>query len=126
MFAAMMIVTLIFILMTIRVRKPLRLFHYITILITLTSCLEYFLMAAGAGWKFALVNIVHFDDGPKELVFRQIYWVRYVGWLITTPLILIDLTVLAGLPGAEILLAVYADLAMIIFVCPLFMVTNII
>ena len=112
----MIVVTLIFILMTIRVRKPLRLFHYITILITLTSGLAYFLMAAGTGRKFALVNIIHHDNGPTELIFRQIYWARYLEWAITTPLILVNLTVLAGLPGAEILLAIYADVAMILFV----------
>jgi len=117
MFAAMIIVTLIFMLMTLRVGKPLRLFHYITILITLTSGLAYFIMAAGGGWRFSLVDVIHHKHQPTDLVFRQIYWARYIGWLISTILILLDLTLLAGLPGAEILLVIYADVAMMLFVC---------
>ena len=75
-------------------------------------------MAAGGGHTFRLVNVIHHKDHPTELIFRPIYWARYVDWVITTPLILVDLTVLAGLPGAEILLAVFADVAMILFVLP--------
>ena len=75
-------------------------------------------MAAGGGHIFRLVNVIHHKNHPTELIFRSVYWARYVGWVITTPLILIDLTVLAGLPGAEILLAVFADVVMILFVLP--------
>lgn len=114
MFAAFIIITLIFALMTVRVRKHLRLFHYITILISLTAGLSYFVMAAGQGWTFHLVKVIHHKHSPTDLIFRQLYWVRYVDWAITTPLVLIELTVLAGLPGAEVLLVVFADVAIIL------------
>jgi bacteriorhodopsin len=52
------------------------------------------------------------------VIIRQIYWARYVEWAITSSLVLLDLTILAGLPGAEIILAVFADIAMILFVSP--------
>jgi len=74
-------------------------------------------MAAGGGHSFHLVDVIHHKNYPTELIFRPIYWARYVDWAITTPLILLDLTVLAGLPGAEILLAIFADVTMILFVC---------
>jgi len=43
-----------------------------------------------------------------------VYWARYVDWSITTPLLLLDLALLAGLSGANILVAVFADLIMIL------------
>jgi bacteriorhodopsin len=73
-------------------------------------------MAEGGGHSFHLVNVIHHKQNPTELIFRPIYWARYVDWAITSPLVLINLTVLAGLPGAEILLALFADVAMILFV----------
>ena len=30
--------------------------------------------------------------------FRQIYWARYVDWFFTTPLLLLDILFLAGVP----------------------------
>jgi len=74
-------------------------------------------MAAGQGWVYRVVHYHHSNEShPAEIIIRQIYWARYVDWAITTPLVLLDLTVLAGLPGAEIILAVFADVAMILFV----------
>jgi bacteriorhodopsin len=72
-------------------------------------------MAAGGGSSY---HIVHISHKYHKIVFRQIYWARYVDWAITTPLLLLDLTILAGLPGADILLAVFADVAMVLFVHP--------
>jgi bacteriorhodopsin len=82
----------------------------------LTAALSYFVMAQGGGHSFHLVRVIHHKKHPTELIFRPIYWARYVEWAITSPLILLDLTVLAGLPGVKILLALFADIAMILFV----------
>ena len=73
-------------------------------------------MATGGGWSYHLVNVVRHHKHPTELVFRQVYWARYIDWSLGTSLALIALTVLAGLPGAEILLALFADITMILFV----------
>jgi len=74
-------------------------------------------MAAGQGWVYRVVHYHHaHKNHPAEVIIRQIYWARYVDWAITTPLLLLNLTLLAGLPGAEILLAVFANIAMILFV----------
>lgn len=45
---------------------------------------------------------------------RELYWARYVDWAITTPLLLLDLALLAGLNGANILVALVADVIMIL------------
>lgn len=49
-----------------------------------------------------------------EHVYRQVFWARYVDWSITTPLLLLDLAFLAGLNGANILVAIIADLVMVL------------
>ena len=55
-------------------------------------------------------------NGPATFthVHREVYWARYVDWSLTTPLLLLDLSFLAGLNGASILVAVVADLVMIL------------
>lgn len=49
-----------------------------------------------------------------QSIYREVYWARYVDWSLTTPLLLLDLSLLAGLSGANILVAVVADLIMIL------------
>lgn len=45
---------------------------------------------------------------------RAIYYARYVDWSITTPLLLLDILLLAGLPVGDTLWIVFADLGMIV------------
>lgn len=49
-----------------------------------------------------------------KTIYREVYWARYVDWTLTTPLLLLDLALIAGLSGANILVAVVADLIMIL------------
>ena len=75
-------------------------------------------MAAGDG---IVMNVTHtkektsgdIPDLPKDIK-REVYWARYVDWSVTTPLLLIDLCLLAGLNGASMLVAIVADLVMIL------------
>jgi len=101
-----------------RVPANKRLFHVLTALITTIATLSYFAMAVGDGttWHY---DIKHEDlaDPLPDLPYgmkREVYWVRYVDWALTTPLLLIDLSLLAGLNGANITVAVFADLVMIL------------
>lgn len=47
-------------------------------------------------------------------VYRQVLWARYVDWALTTPLLLLDLGLLAGLSGVHLLSAIVADVIMIL------------
>jgi len=47
------------------------------------------------------------------LVNREVYWARYVDWSLTTPLLLLDLCLLAGLSGGHIIITIVADVIMI-------------
>lgn len=65
-------------------------FYWITGAITLVAFVSYLAMAAGAGSTIL-------NDG------RQFYYFRYIDWLITTPLLLLDLALLAlARPGRNI------------------------
>jgi bacteriorhodopsin len=74
-------------------------------------------MAIGDG--NALTHIIlrevheHTPD-TVEHVYRQVFWARYVDWSLTTPLLLLDLSFLAGLNGANILVTIVADLVMVL------------
>ena len=61
-------------------------FYIITIFITTIAAAMYFAMATGFGVTEVMV-------GDEMLT---IYWARYADWLFTTPLLLLDLSLLAG------------------------------
>jgi len=75
-------------------------------------------MATGDGTNYnkqvETVSHKHGLPDTEEITYRQVYWARYVDWSVTTPLLLLDLALLAGLNGASILVAVVADIIMIL------------
>jgi bacteriorhodopsin len=94
-----------------------RLYHVITTLITLTAAVSYFAMATGHATAYNCVTVVdHHKHVPntEHEVCREVFWARYVDWSITTPLLLLDLCLLAGIDGAHTLMAIVADLIMIL------------
>jgi len=101
-------------------RAPIqkRVFHILTAFITTFAFLSYFAMASGEGicYHRIVVTEKHHKGIPvtKEIIFREVYWARYVDWFLTTPLLLLDLSLLAGLAGANILVAIVADLIMVL------------
>ncbi|ORY75396.1 putative opsin-like protein [Protomyces lactucae-debilis] len=104
-FALMLLSSISYIVMAFRLKKEMRLFHYITTMITLTAALSYYAMATHGGTTYARVGKDHF---------RQIFYARYVDWSITTPLLLLDLAFLAGTSGIDIVALIFADLGMIL------------
>jgi len=74
-------------------------------------------MATGDGNSYAHFVIEeshkHVPDTYVD-VYRQVFWARYVDWSVTTPLLLMDLAFLAGLNGANIVVAVVADVVMVL------------
>ena len=75
-------------------------------------------MAVGDGISYNKITKTHHSKhnipDVEQVVYRQVYWARYVDWSVTTPLLLLDLALLAGLAGANILVAVVADIIMIL------------
>jgi bacteriorhodopsin len=95
-----------------------RMFHILTAFMTTVVFLSYFAMATGDGisLKKIIITEPHGKKIPstKQIFYREVYWARYVDWSISTPLLLLDLTLLAGLAGANIIVAIVADVIMIL------------
>jgi bacteriorhodopsin len=71
-------------------------FSAVSFLVCVIAATSYLSMAAGAT---AYSSTVSSDEG------RTLFWARYADWLFTTPLLLIDLGLLAGLTISEIAIA---------------------
>lgn len=116
-FVIMMISSVAFYAMAFRVPVQKRLFHILTAFITTFATISYFAMAVGDGISVNEIKIKHsqkhFPD-TYDVVQREVYWARYVDWSVTTPLLLLDLCFLCGLSGANILVAIVADIIMIL------------
>jgi bacteriorhodopsin len=116
-FVVMVLASALFTVMSWSVPISKRLYHVITTLITIIAAISYFGMATGAGFSFHHIRVreqhEHVPDTTKD-VYRQVYWARYVDWSLTTPLLLLDLALLAGLNGGHIFIAIVADIIMIL------------
>jgi len=113
--ALMGLTSLVFYYLASRVPVQKRLFHFITSLLTTVAFLSYFAMATGDGVTFHTVSTKENSSHTiVEITRRQVYWARYVDWSITTPLLLLDLALLAGLSGYSILVTITADVIMIL------------
>ena len=95
-----------------------RLYYYLTTMLTIVGALSYFAQASGhaASYKCNTVTEHHNHGLPDTYheACRQIYWGRYVDWALTTPLILLNLCLLAGVDGAHTLMAITADVIMVL------------
>lgn len=85
-----------------------RTLYVLNALINGTAAISYFAMATGIGGSITREEKHNHFGSVREVLVP-----RYVDWAITTPLLLLDLTLLAGLPVGEILIAIFADLVMI-------------
>ncbi|KAF2969226.1 hypothetical protein GQX73_g4336 [Xylaria multiplex] len=98
-------------------RKPQthRLFHYIAAAITAVACVAYFAMGSNLGQLPILVQWIR----PRSRWVgaagtREIFYARYIDWAITTPLLLLELLLTAGVPTPTILATLLADVLMIV------------
>ena len=80
--------------------------------------ISYFAMAVKDGVSYNKITLVEHSGNHNadvtKIIYREVYWARYVDWSVTTPLLLLDLSLLAGLAGANILVAIVADIIMIL------------
>lgn len=90
-----------------------RIFHYITAGITMVAAIAYYSMGANLGWTPIGVEFSRSDSDVRG-VNREIFYVRYIDWFITTPLLLLDLLLTAGMPWPTILWVILVDEVMIV------------
>ncbi|TVY58594.1 Protein FDD123 [Lachnellula suecica] len=111
--AVMAVSTFVFIGLSYRAHRSRRIFHYITASITLVATCAYFTMASNLGYTPIAVEFARSD--PKVAgIYREIFYVRYIDWAITTPLLLLDLLLTCGLPWPTILYTILLDEVMIV------------
>ena len=90
-----------------------RLFHYITAAITLIATIAYFCMGSNLGWTAIQVEFERSDPKVGGTM-RQIFYVRYIDWFLTTPLLLLDLLLTCGLPGPTIMYTILMNEIMVV------------
>ncbi|UZJ55334.1 hypothetical protein CBS101457_004654 [Exobasidium rhododendri] len=90
-----------------------RAFFHVSMMITGTASVAYFCMASDLGATPIAVEFGRGSGGDSPLT-RSIWYARYVDWTITTPLLLLELLLVTGLPLSDIVVTIFADLVMII------------
>lgn len=82
--AVMIFATMCFLGLSFRVPRSKRVFHYITAAITMTASIAYFTMASNLGYA-AIIQEFQRGDPLVRGVYREIFYVRYIDWVVTTP-----------------------------------------
>jgi bacteriorhodopsin len=103
----------IFIGLGMRKERRDRVFHYITAAVVFVAAIAYFTMGSNLGFTPIAVEY-HRNNPVVRGNYRSIYYVRYVDWFITTPLLLTDLLLTAGMPWPTILWTIIVDEIMIV------------
>lgn len=84
-------------------------FHTLSALITTISFIVYLALSTGQGIDFKFAHILtknkHVPDVHDD-VFREVLYLRFVNWALSTPLLLINFALVSGLPGAHLLAAI--------------------
>jgi len=92
-----------------RLRRGQRMFHLLPIIILTTASVAYFSMASNLG-RTGVTTEFRAQPGTT----RSIWYVRYIDWTITTPLLLLELLLCTGLSLSEIVTVIFFDVAMIV------------
>lgn len=111
--AAMTVSGFAFIGLGMRKQRRDRIFHYLTAAVVFVAAIAYFTMGSNLG--FTPIEVEYKRNNPVVRGnYRAIYYVRYIDWVITTPLLLTDLMLTAGMPWPSILWTIIVDEIMII------------
>lgn len=111
--AVMVVSTGAFVGMSFQKHQNQRIFHYITAAITMVAAIAYFSMGANLGWTAIQVEFERSDPKVSGNM-RQIFYVRYIDWFVTTPLLLLDLLLTCGLPTPTIVYTILINEIMIV------------
>jgi bacteriorhodopsin len=90
-----------------------RLFYYLNVTVCLISAIAYFCMGSNLGWTAIEVEFLR-SNAKVHGDMRQIFYVRYIDWFITNPLILIELLLAAGVPTPTALYTLLMELIVVV------------
>ncbi|OCH95534.1 family A G protein-coupled receptor-like protein [Obba rivulosa] len=110
-FAIMLLSDLAMVMWTFTRPRGTRLFHQIAVIVLTTATIAYFSMASDLG-----ATPVTTEFGTPVTT-RQIWFVRYIQWFITFPLLILELLLATGLTLSDILTTCF--MAWVVVVCGL-------
>jgi len=125
-FVGMLLSTIVFAALAWKQPVQKRLFHILTAFLLAISTLSYFAMATSTGYSFAHHTGGHglrdpenrpgkdFAGSYHEHVWRQVFWAHFLEWALANSLIVLNLLFLAGASGANILVAIFANLVWVL------------
>ncbi|CCM03940.1 uncharacterized protein FIBRA_06093 [Fibroporia radiculosa] len=93
--------------------KGTRLFHQLALIVLATSSIAYFSMASDLG--ATPIDVEFRGDGSDPS--RQIWYVRYIQWFITFPVLLLELLLATGLPLSDVMTTLF--MGAVVVVCGL-------
>mmetsp|Transcript_45036 Transcript_45036/g.107335 ORF Transcript_45036/g.107335 Transcript_45036/m.107335 type:complete len:265 (-) Transcript_45036:153-947(-) len=99
-FIALLVTALFMAFRAMNAEPGVRKFYYINAYVCGVATFAYFAMISGMGWETIMGC-------------RQLFYVRYIDWAVTTPLMILNLGLLAGEDTVMILAVMGADLGMI-------------
>ncbi|KIX06152.1 uncharacterized protein Z518_04126 [Rhinocladiella mackenziei CBS 650.93] len=111
--AVMTVSALVFMILAFYKTRSQRLFYYITASMTMVAAISYFCMGSNLGWTAIEVEWRRSDPEVRGNM-RQIFYVRYIDFFITTPLLLADLLLVCALPTATTLYVLLMSEVMVI------------
>lgn len=111
--ALMSVSTLVFVGLSSRKPQSHRLFHYIAAAVALVAAIAYFSMGSNIGWT--AIQVEFRRRSPKVAgMMRQIFYVRYIDWFVTTPLLLLKLLLTCSMPTPTIVYTMLINEVMIV------------
>jgi len=104
---------LVFLVMLYFTPRTDRIFHYITVLTVIVTGIAYFTMASDIGSMAIPVEWIRHDSTVAGTT-RQVFWIRYLDWALTSPLIIFNLLLTAGVYWHTILYTIMLELVYIL------------
>ncbi|KAH7153238.1 hypothetical protein EDB81DRAFT_790929 [Dactylonectria macrodidyma] len=83
--------------LSIKPRHGEKIFHYLFTIALLVGAISYFSMAADLGWSVVATSL-HRGDAA----FYQIFFVKYINWVVAFPVVIIALGLISGVSWATI------------------------
>ncbi|KAJ2976595.1 hypothetical protein NUW58_g8045 [Xylaria curta] len=84
-------------------RSGEKIFHYIFTVALLVGSVTYFAQASDLGY-FVVSQV---NSSPSFALTRQIFWAKYVNWVVSFPAVITALGLLSGVPWATIIYNIF-------------------
>lgn len=94
---------LVFFGLTFVARSGEKIFHYLFTIALLVGSITYFAQASDLGYRV----VSEVNSSPRLALSRQIFWPKYVNWVVSFPAVITGLGLLSGVPWATIIYNIF-------------------